>query len=165
MDENRLAVIDGETLADMRLPPTRFFVQTLLPKGVTVLGGAPKVGKSCVTCDPCVPAEGCGDGDFSPSGLDPQIYADTQPPRSGGSWRVAESQHRICLDAGPCPSPAKRSFAGRCPTPHVGAKSTPLETRGQAAHSSTAFPCAASPNETRSTGLSFGIDGSTEGAR
>lgn len=66
--------------------------------------------KSCVICDPCVPAEGCGGGDFSPAGSDPQIYADTQPPRSGGSWRVAESQHRICLDVGLCSPPAKRSL-------------------------------------------------------
>lgn len=46
MRETKLAVIDGETLTDMRLPPTRFCVQTLLPQGVTVLGGAPKIGKS-----------------------------------------------------------------------------------------------------------------------
>jgi hypothetical protein len=54
MDENRLAVIDGETLADKRLPPTRFCVQTLLPQGVTILGGAPKVGKSWLVLDLCV---------------------------------------------------------------------------------------------------------------
>jgi len=54
MDENRLAVIDGETLADKRLLPTRFCVQTLLPQGVTILGGAPKVGKSWLVLDLCV---------------------------------------------------------------------------------------------------------------
>lgn len=37
MNETKLAVIDGETLMNMRLPSTRFCVQTLLPKGVTVL--------------------------------------------------------------------------------------------------------------------------------
>ena len=52
--ENKLSVIDGETLMDMRLPPTRFCVQTLLPQGVTVLGGAPKIGKSWLVLDLCV---------------------------------------------------------------------------------------------------------------
>lgn len=54
MSETKLAVIDGETLMDMRLPPTRFCVQTLLPQGVTVLGGAPKIGKSWLVLDLCV---------------------------------------------------------------------------------------------------------------
>ena len=52
--ENQLKVIDGETLVDMRLPPTRFCVSTLLPQGVTILGGAPKVGKSWLVLDLCV---------------------------------------------------------------------------------------------------------------
>ena len=52
--ENKLTVIDGETLMDMRLPPTRFCVQTLLPQGVTVLGGAPKIGKSWLVLDLCI---------------------------------------------------------------------------------------------------------------
>ena len=54
MNENKLVVIDGETLADMRLPPTQFCVHTLLPQGVTILGGAPKIGKSWLVLDICV---------------------------------------------------------------------------------------------------------------
>ena len=42
----RLAVIDGETLMDARLPKRNFCVETLLPEGISMLGGAPKVGKS-----------------------------------------------------------------------------------------------------------------------
>ena len=42
-NKNTLAVIDGETLMDMRLPPTKFCVDTLLPQGVTILGGAPRL--------------------------------------------------------------------------------------------------------------------------
>ena len=42
----RLAVIDGETLMDTRLPKRNFCVETLLPEGISMLGGAPKVGKS-----------------------------------------------------------------------------------------------------------------------
>ena len=40
MTENKLAVIDSETLVDMRLPPQKFCVQTLLPHGMSILGGA-----------------------------------------------------------------------------------------------------------------------------
>jgi len=53
-DNKKLTVIDGETLADLRLPPTRFCVQTLLPQGVTILGGAPKIGKSWMVLELCV---------------------------------------------------------------------------------------------------------------
>ena len=53
-DNNKLTVIDGETLADLRLPPTRFCVQTLLPQGITILGGAPKIGKSWMVLELCV---------------------------------------------------------------------------------------------------------------
>ena len=53
-NKNALAVIDGETLMDMRLPPTKFCVDTLLPQGVTILGGAPKIGKSWLVLDLCI---------------------------------------------------------------------------------------------------------------
>ena len=51
---NMLEAIDGETLADMRLPPTQFSVEGLLPQGVTLLGGAAKIGKSWMVLDLCV---------------------------------------------------------------------------------------------------------------
>ena len=38
----------------MRFPPTRFAVETLLPQGVTMLGGAPKIGKSWLVLDLCI---------------------------------------------------------------------------------------------------------------
>lgn len=41
---HKLTVIDGETLMDKRLPPTKFCVDTLLPQGLCILGGSPKVG-------------------------------------------------------------------------------------------------------------------------
>ena len=52
--KNKLTVIDGETLMDMRLVPTRFCVETLLPQGVSMLGGAPKIGKSWMVLDLCI---------------------------------------------------------------------------------------------------------------
>ena len=39
---------------DADLPPTSFCVQTLLPQGLTILGGAPKVGKSWLVLDLCI---------------------------------------------------------------------------------------------------------------
>ena len=46
----KLQVIDGETLMDLRLEPTRFCVDTLLPQGVCMLSGAAKIGKSWMVC-------------------------------------------------------------------------------------------------------------------
>ena len=33
----KLAVIDGETLQDMRLQPSKFIIDTLLPQGISML--------------------------------------------------------------------------------------------------------------------------------
>ena len=52
--KTRLTVIDGETLMDMKLPPTKFCVETLLPQGICMLGGAPKIGKSWLVLDLCI---------------------------------------------------------------------------------------------------------------
>ena len=49
-----LTVIDGETLMDKRLPPAKFCVESLIPRGLCILGGAPKVGKSWFVLDLCV---------------------------------------------------------------------------------------------------------------
>ena len=40
-----LAYIDGEKLMNTVLPPIRFVISQLLPQGLHVLAGAPKVGK------------------------------------------------------------------------------------------------------------------------
>ena len=54
MVKTKLTVVDGETLADMRFPPTDFCVDTLLTQGVALLGGCPKIGKSWLVLDLCV---------------------------------------------------------------------------------------------------------------
>ena len=43
---NDMKTIDAETLMTTFLPPTKFVVERLLPQGLHVLAGAPKVGKS-----------------------------------------------------------------------------------------------------------------------
>lgn len=50
----KLAVIDGETLQDMRFQPGKFTIDTLLPQGISMLGGAPKNGKSWMVLAWCV---------------------------------------------------------------------------------------------------------------
>lgn len=47
----RLITCDGETLADKDLPPTKFIIKGLLPQGLALLSGSPKVGKSWLTLD------------------------------------------------------------------------------------------------------------------
>ena len=49
-----LEVVNGETLMDMQFPKSRFCIQSLLPQGVSILGGAPKIGKSWMVLDWCV---------------------------------------------------------------------------------------------------------------
>ena len=46
--------IDGDTLLDMDLPATRFVIKDLLPQGLAIIGGSPKVGKSWLMLDWCV---------------------------------------------------------------------------------------------------------------
>ncbi len=49
-----LEIVDGETLMDMQFPKSRFCIHSLLPQGVSILGGAPKIGKSWMVLDWCV---------------------------------------------------------------------------------------------------------------
>ena len=55
MSKNKkLTVIDGETLMDMRIKPISFCIDSLLPQGISLLCGAPKIGKSWLVLDWCV---------------------------------------------------------------------------------------------------------------
>ena len=49
-----LVEFDTVTLGDIRFPETEFCVETLIPAGICVLGGAPKVGKSWLALDLCM---------------------------------------------------------------------------------------------------------------
>lgn len=46
-----LAVIDSETLMNSEFSERRFCVETLLPQGLCMLAGAPKIGKSWMALD------------------------------------------------------------------------------------------------------------------
>ncbi len=50
----RLDIIDGETLIDMRLEPVNFCIEKLLPQGIAMISGAPKIGKSWLMLDWCL---------------------------------------------------------------------------------------------------------------
>ena len=54
MEENKLCVIDGESLMELELSAPQFCIRSLLPQGLCILGGAPKVGKSWLVLDWCV---------------------------------------------------------------------------------------------------------------
>ena len=45
---------DGATLMDMDLPKTKYVIKHLLPQGLAIIGGSPKVGKSWLMLDWCV---------------------------------------------------------------------------------------------------------------
>ena len=47
----KLAVIDGETLMDMRLEPVRYCIEGVLSQGVAMICGSPKIGKSWMMLD------------------------------------------------------------------------------------------------------------------
>ena len=50
----KLETLTGAALIAMPLPPTRMIVETLVPQGLHILGGAPKIGKSWLTLWLCL---------------------------------------------------------------------------------------------------------------
>ena len=54
MLEKELNAVDGETLWDLEFSAQRFCIRGLLPQGLCVLGGAPKIGKSWLVLDWCI---------------------------------------------------------------------------------------------------------------
>lgn len=49
----KLSVVDAETLMDEYIPKLNYCVETLLPQGLNILGGAPKIGKSMLVLYLC----------------------------------------------------------------------------------------------------------------
>ncbi|GHU75096.1 hypothetical protein FACS1894188_05200 [Clostridia bacterium] len=49
-----LETINGKALFDMDIPPLQFAIDKILPHGLFILAGSPKVGKSCLALDFCV---------------------------------------------------------------------------------------------------------------
>ena len=52
--ENVLSVVSGQTLMELTLPPQDYVIRGLLPMGLSIIGGAPKIGKSWLMLDLCV---------------------------------------------------------------------------------------------------------------
>ena len=46
-----LSAISGAALMDLEFMPQEFVVRGLLPQGLSILGGAPKIGKSWLMLD------------------------------------------------------------------------------------------------------------------
>ena len=53
-NQSKLKLINSAELMDMQLPPIRFTVADILPSGLTVFAGAPKVGKSLFILKLCL---------------------------------------------------------------------------------------------------------------
>ena len=54
MLENEMIAVDGETLWGLEFAVQRFCIRSLLPQGLCILGGAPKIGKSWLMLDWCI---------------------------------------------------------------------------------------------------------------
>ena len=54
MLENEMIAVDGETLWDLEFAAQRFCIRSLLPQGLCIIGGAPKIGKSWLMLDWCI---------------------------------------------------------------------------------------------------------------
>ncbi len=52
--ENNLSAVSGQALMELALPPQTFVVRSLLPLGLSILGGAAKIGKSWLMLNLCV---------------------------------------------------------------------------------------------------------------
>ena len=52
--QNTLLTINAEALLSHPLPPTRFLIDQLLPQGLHILAGAPKIGKSWLALALCL---------------------------------------------------------------------------------------------------------------
>ncbi|NLI92966.1 MAG: AAA family ATPase [Peptococcaceae bacterium] len=54
MSQNKLITMDAGTLLTTPLPPTRFIASELIPQGLHILAGAPKIGKSWLALQICL---------------------------------------------------------------------------------------------------------------
>ena len=54
MSQNKLITMDAESLLTTPLPPTRFIISEIIPQGLHILAGAPKVGKSWLALQLCL---------------------------------------------------------------------------------------------------------------
>lgn len=54
MTQAKLITMDAGTLLTTPLPPTRFIISEMLPKGLHILAGAPKIGKSWLALMICL---------------------------------------------------------------------------------------------------------------
>jgi RecA-family ATPase len=53
MQIEALYTIDAKTLLQTNLQPVQYVIENMLPKGLTILAGSPKVGKSWLVLDMC----------------------------------------------------------------------------------------------------------------
>lgn len=54
MTQKKIQTIDGATLMNMPLEELRFIVDSIIPQGLRILSGQPKVGKSWLLLSLCL---------------------------------------------------------------------------------------------------------------
>lgn len=54
MPTEKIQIINSQSLMEMELTPTRFIVERLIPQGIHILAGAPKIGKSWLLLHLCL---------------------------------------------------------------------------------------------------------------
>ena len=93
-------LVSGDALDAMQFPPLQFVVDGLIPEGLTLLAGPPKVGKSwlvghlCIVCAAGTPALG-----KIPTTARPVLYLALED-----SHRRLQSRYRVLTDGEPIPA-------------------------------------------------------------
>ena len=94
----KLDTIDADTLQSIPYEPLSFVVEDLLPQGLHLLAGAPKIGKSWLALWLCLcTAQG------NPSGISPQNPAKF----STSAWRTASSASKAGSSISPRTHPRR----------------------------------------------------------
>lgn len=89
-ERKQLYIIDAHELMERNLPPPRFCVDTLLPQGLTILGGAPKVGKSWLVLDLCVRVAKGGTAVEAPDAAERGALSLSRGQREAGAAAAAD---------------------------------------------------------------------------
>ena len=97
MTHQQLQTIDADTLLSTTLPPTRFIIDRLLPQGLHILAGAPKVGKSWLALWLCLQvAQGTSVWDF-PTHRGTVLYLCLEDRRSCSAGHLHQAQRQFVL--------------------------------------------------------------------
>lgn len=141
-----LSTIDADTLLSTTLPPTRFIIDRLLPQGLHILAGAPKVGKSWLALWLCLQvAQGTSVWDF-PTHRGTVLYLCLEDSLTR-IFRSPTTRRRHCASP-PSPQASARDWRSSSPT---FLRSTPTPRWWSSTHYSASAPAATAAIPTPTT--------------